>query len=257
MKNNLFKLMTLLFSIGLFIASCNDVSLKQPELDTNAATDNATSNKATIDVFGAIDNGVNSLGKSVSVCPSVKLSNDSLIIDYGTTCPAGADGVVRTGKIIAKFTGFSGWLDGTSAVISLVNYTINGKPLTGTITVTCHIDASQVKSFEIVSTNMLLTFIDATTVSWNSSNTMSLVKTVGIDKYWSISGTSDGISRKELNFSSTATNLLTDPACKWFVGGTLTITQGSVVDALTFSDCGNVSIKHNNLPAIQVNLNTL
>jgi len=256
MKNNVFKLMTLMVGMLLFIVSCDELTLDQPEVDTNAAADNAITTRAVGDVFSAIDNSL-STSKAAVACPTITLESSLLTINYGSGCP-GADGVYRTGIITASLTGMGvgGWANDASAVVSFNNYTIDGKELTGVITITCKI-VNQVKSFNIEGLDLSLSFSDQTSITWNPNNTMTFIKSDQNGSYWSITGTSNGISRKGVNFSNSSNNLLTDPTCKWFVGGKLTITQGDIVDVLTFGTCGNVSIKHNNLPAIEVNLNTL
>jgi hypothetical protein len=102
---------------------------------------------------------------------------------------------------------------------------------------------------------MVLTFTDQTEITWSSSSIVSWVSYNENGNYWKINGEANGVSRKGINFSRTSENLLTDPTCKWFVGGTLTLTTENVTDVLTFTECEKVSIKHNNLPAIVVTLN--
>ncbi len=255
MKNNGFKLMTLLIAMFLFIASCDDLSLDQPEVDTNAAADNAITTRAVGDVFTAVDNSL-STAKVAVACPTVTIEPGLLTINFGNGCK-GVDGVTRTGIITASLTGMGvgGWANDASAVVSFNNYTIDGKILTGVITITCKI-VNQVKSFTITGTDMALTFIDESVITWNSTSLMTLVQG-GAPGYWSITGFSNGMSRKNIEFTSSSTNLLTDPTCKWFVGGTLTITVDVNKDELTFGECGIVEIKRNDFPKITVNLNNI
>jgi len=84
---------------------------------------------------------------------------------------------------------------------------------------------------------------------------MTLMNVDNYGKYWSVTGSSTGTSRKAVSFSNKSEALLTDPRCKWFIGGTLSITVGDNVDIITFgSTCGSVTVKHNNLPAIPFTL---
>jgi hypothetical protein len=257
MKNNLFKLLAFLFVFGFFIASCEDLSLNEPGLDTSATQDNVRTERIIGDVFGAVDNGIN-MGKAITVCPEAVFDFNTkvLTLNYGDPGCLGADGVTRSGIITASFTNFDGWLDGTSAVVSFNNFKIDGNQLTGVVTITAHV-VEQVTSFTVEATEMSLTFTDQSIITWSSNSTLTLENVDANGKYWKINGDADGVSRKGVNFSRTSVDLLTDPTCKWFVGGTLTFNSENVVDLLTFSTCGNVSIKHNNLPAIQINLNSI
>ncbi len=255
MKSNLFKFFALLFAMGLFIVSCEELGVETPELDTDAAQDNALSERAVSDVFTAVKDGSN-LGKSASSCPEVifEVSSQLLTLNYGETGCMGADGITRSGIVTATFTNFDGWLNGTSAVVSFDNFKINGKPLTGVITITSNL-VGDAMSYTVEATDMVLTYSDQSEITWSSSSIVSWVKYTENGNYWRINGEANGVSRKGINFSRTSEDLLTDPTCKWFVGGTLTLTTENVTDVLTFTECEKVSIKHNNLPAIVVTLN--
>ena len=256
MKNNLFKWMLLFFAMVSFVVSC-DKSLTQPSVDTGAAQENAATSKASRDIFGAVQSGV-SVSKSLTACPIVtfELATGKLKLYYGTGCTNTNDGVNRSGIIYAQVTGYQmGWVDGTKAVIQFDGFKIDGDQITGGMTITAHGSANNL-SFTVVATDMVITFSDATKIQWSSTTTMTLMSTDNYGKYWSITGTSTGVSRKNINFSNASTALLTDPRCKWFIGGTLSLTAADNTDLITFSStCGSVTIKHNSLPAIPFTLN--
>ncbi|MFN8257925.1 MAG: hypothetical protein U0W24_19670, partial [Bacteroidales bacterium] len=256
MKNNLWKLMLVLVANFLLITACDEESLNNTETDSNAAVDNAITERVVGDVFSAVNSGMD-VKKGVVSCPSATYDYETnlLTLDYGTGC-VGADGVTRSGIIKATFTDYDGWLDGTTAVVSFEDYFVDGRELTGVVTITSHV-IEQTVSFTIEATEMSLIFSDETSVTWSATNIMTLVKVEETGKFWKINGEAQGISRKGINFTRTAVDLLTDPTCKWFVGGTLTFTSENSTDVITFGECGSVTLKHNNFPAIPFDLNLI
>jgi len=259
MRKSLLKSITLLFTMGLIMVSCDDVSLDQPSVDTSAAQENAKTSKAVGEVFSAIENGLSGL-KSLPSCPAIsyELVTGKLKVDYGVDGCSPPDVVTKKGIIYAQITGYQqGWGDGTSAVVTFVDFYIDDAQLTGSMTITAHV-INNITSYTIDAVDMALTFSDASKVQWNSTITMTLLSKISANKYWSISGTSEGTSRKGVSFTNISDQLETQPDCNWFVDGTLTITAANNVDVLTFSeDCGTVTIKHNKLPAITVNLDNI
>ena len=241
MKTNLLKLFMMLFALSLFVTSCEDIDLTEPEIDEESVQDNALSERAVGDVFGYV-NEAQSGKKLTGDCYTKTWEDNTLVLDFdgGSGC---SDGLVRSGKVRATFpTGFS-WLLGSPVVITFENYTVDGNALTGTVTVTM----SGVSEFTIAATSMVLTFTDSRTITWDSVNTIELSDGAII-----INGTTTGTLRNGKAFTRVATDLTTSPSCKWFVEGTLALTIGSGDDAETYSityssDCGKVSINYNGI----------
>jgi len=248
MKKKLLKVFALMFFLGLFVTSC-EIDLS-PEIDEETAQDNAIGERAVGDVFGAVNSGTSNDGKKTGGCPDITYVANNMTIDFGESC-VGVDGVTRSGKIKAEFNGT--WAVGAIVTITFENYIKDGEELTGTIEASFS-KLTPFPEFTVTATNMELTFADGQTLTWESSNTMTWkagMLTWGNkdDDVWELSGTTTGTARNGKEFSREATDLLTSPTCKWFVGGTLELTIGTTdTYLLTFSEtCGEVEIKYNGI----------
>lgn len=255
MKKNLYKLFALLFAMGLFMVSCDDVSLDEPELDEIATQDNALALRSTGDIFGAVDGGISSV-KSAEGCATILyvVETKTLTIDYGAEGCVGQDGITRKGLITTVFTGETpGWDVGETATTSFTDYYRDGKKLEGSIVIKCN--AVQSPSFTVTASNMVLTFPDEQTVNWASEETITLEP--GTVSNWRFNGGTTGTctSRNGKTFSRTDNNLLSIPTCRWFIDGVLTMTIGDDVTIITFLEtCGKIKVKHNDYPEFEISL---
>ncbi len=250
---NLLKFFALLLSISLFIVACEVDDLKNPEDDVELTEDNAFATMALKDVFGFVNDGTTT-GKSFSACTSVvyTVGTKTLTIDFGSEGCLGTDGVTRKGVITTVFSGEArGWEAQETATITFTDYYSNGTKLEGTITITCNsVDAPD---FTTVASNMVLTFSDSRTIKWSSTEN---VKRQGTDG-WILNGETTGTctARNGDVFSRASKDLISSAACKWFIGGSLTLTVGDNVTVVTFLDvCGKIKIKRNDLPEFEITL---
>ncbi|MBN1251553.1 MAG: hypothetical protein JXR51_07515 [Bacteroidales bacterium] len=250
MKTNLLKLFMMLFAIGLFVTSCENVDLTEPEVDEETMQDNALSERAVGDVFGYANSGTD--GKKLEGCPNITwdMTTPNLMkIDFGTGCTDG--GSLRSGVIWAQFSSDS-WLPSASTLITFDGYTVDGNTLDGTVSVS-YTGTLLNPEFTVIASNMVLTFEDTKTMTWTSSNTFTMEEgfiTISdrSDDVWIISGTSSGTARNGKSFTRTASGLTTSTDCKWFVAGTTSLTIGEDVYEMTYSEpCGTVEIIFNGI----------
>jgi len=249
MKTNLLKLFMMLFALSLFVTSCENVDLSEPEVDEETTEDNAIGERAVGDVFGYANTGQS--GKKIEgTCPVYTMDQitHKLKIDFGTEgCTS--NGAVRSGVILAQFTGPS-WQAGilNTTTISFVNYIIDGKKLEGEIKVTMNSTDSGLQ-FNLIATNMKLTWIaDGKFMTWNSDNTI----VPGGSNNLIIKGTTTGVSRSGKTFVRTSEDLTTAIDCKWFVDGKMTLTVGTGDDTQIYimtykTPCGTVEFNYNGI----------
>ncbi|NJO92308.1 MAG: hypothetical protein HC831_27560 [Chloroflexia bacterium] len=254
---NIFKISALLVLMSLFVVACEDVKVDDPQEDTEAIEDNALAAASVRDVFASVNDGTNSGGgKTLADCPQVLyvVETKTLTIDYGTGCQD--DPIARKGLITVVFSGtVRGWENDETATISFTDYYIGDVKFEGNISITCN--DVETSSFGIVAQNMVLTFPNEQTIKWSSNETIARDQTYQTAGYWRYNGGTTGTCtlRNGETFSRTSTNLLSSPACKWFIDGSFSMTIGDNVTVLTFSEtCGTVKIKRNNLPEFEVTL---
>ena len=238
--------------------ACDDVKLDDPAEDTAAIEDNALASSTLADVFALVNSGTSS-GKSLPDCASILYVVDTktLTIDFGTEGCTGEDGIIRKGLITVIFTGATrGWDLGETATIRFTNYYNNDVKLEGSVTIVR--SQEETVSFTITASNMVLTFANEQTIKWSSTETITLDKTDATGEYWRSNGQTTGTctTRAGESFSRITANLLSSPACKWFVDGSITITIGDNITTVTFLEaCGKIKVKRNQLPEFEITLN--
>jgi len=252
MKKSLYKIFAIVFAMGIFIVSCDNVSLDPPQIDDEITQDNMAASKTVGDVFGAVNDGT-STGKSAASCativyePVAGTTQYSMTITYPET-GCFENGVYKTGIVHVSFSGR--WAVGVTATITFENYTVDGVAVEGTITAT-YDGLQPYPTFTVAATGMKMTFEGGESITWASNNTYTMLAgfaTLGdkSDDSWKISGSSEGTARSGKTFSRTETNLLTSPDCKWFVGGTIELTiSGDDTYTMTFGEtCGSVTFEY-------------
>jgi hypothetical protein len=251
MKKNMYKLITLLFVLGIFNFSCENGSLDQPELDMETSQDNALTEKAVGEIFGVIVSKTGTGAKTVGECPGYEFLVNVLTITYSSGC-IGDDGLERTGTIVATFTNLSefDWAIGTSATITFIDYFVDGKQLTGSFVVLCT-SLGATPSFNISSEEMVLTFEDQKTVRWTFDTDLIMLggwdsRDNRIDDTWKINGVTGGTARNGKTFSRETIDLITSYNCRYFISGIINLTIGeSDTYKLEFKEpCGTVMITY-------------
>ncbi len=251
MKTNLLRLFMMLFALSLFVTSCENVKLTDPEADKESIDDNAIGERAVGDVFGFVNDGQS--GKKEGSCPAESwegnaITGYTLTLDFGEagsgcTC---ADGIVRSGKIKAQFGGVQIWVAKANVTVSFENYVVDGNQLTGSITASM----TGIGAFQIDATGMQMTFSDGGTMKWNSSKTIEKSATS-----WIMNGEATGTLRNGKTFVRVTENLTKSPDCEWFTAGKVTLTIGTGDEAsayiMEYKTCGKVEITYNGISYTQ------
>jgi hypothetical protein len=245
---NLFKILALLFTMGLFVVSCENIT-DEPQIDEEIAQDNALAGAAIGDVFGAT---ITNYGgkKSVESCPTDSYDGNILTLTYNCT---GADAIERTGIVTAEFDPTFGE-PGGFVTITFDNFTRGGAKLEGII-VAEHkgYDEMDNPKYNVKSadgTDMVLTFADGKKITWEFNTNYTWTegwddRTTTADDVWKVSGTSSGTARSGKTFTRTDTDLTTSPTCPWFVSGTVDLTINDSDELkMEFTACGSVKFTY-------------
>jgi hypothetical protein len=256
MKKNIFKLIAFVITLGLFSFSCDKTNIDKPQVDLATSQDNILSEKAVSGVFDVVNSlpGLKS-AQATSDCATYSWNQKLLTITYPQAGCIGNDGNTRSGVIKAQFnSGFSGiWAVNDNVTITFENYYVNGNKLTGIILATCAAIQPK-KIFHLTSDNMVLTFTDTKTVSWNTNVYYTMLEGSGTatwtDDVWQIDGSHNGTGRNGKTFSRVATALTTSTTCKYFVSGNLAVTVNSTdtYDIAFQSTCGSIIITYKEIP---------
>lgn len=127
-------------------------------------------------------------------------------IDFGNGC-TGADGKLRTGKIIVTHDGR--YRDaGTTITITFDNYTVNGNQVSGTRTIhNDGVNSNGHTSFSISVTGQIVLASGAGTITWTSTRTREWIAGENTpprdDDQYSITGSATGTSANGDQFTAT------------------------------------------------------
>lgn len=221
--------------------------------DTRSAMDLSTAENAFNGIFKEVDNGIKQKDPSVrgnraidtSTCATITISSlttfpATLTIDFGIGC-VGEDGVTRSGKIIAVFSGK--YTDSNTVVtITPQNYYHNDILVEGTKTITNkgHIgitNGTHNLVWHVEVTGGKLTSLAKQVISWQSTHDIEWIE--GESTHWPfisddvilITGSGNGINVEGKNFSAQITKgLKIARACKYIESGTLVLTPADGVD---------------------------
>ncbi len=158
-------------------------------------------------------------------------------IDFGTGC-TGADGKLRTGKIIVTYDGR--YRDvGTHITVSFDNYTVNGNQVSGTRTIQNNgLNADGHTSFSISATGQIVLANGNGTITWTSTRTREWIAGENTpsrdDDQYSITGAASGTAANGDQFSATIQQALIRnlaPGCRrHFVQGVALIQRSGRAD---------------------------
>ena len=171
------------------IISCKkEEDTSQPLLESDYSTlstqDNNEMEQTFDDIYGQVQNGMESqvslanqrTTKTNLYCWSnaeLDISSKTLTLTYdGTTC---VDGNTRNGNIIISYTG--AYIDSGSVITTtLQDFTFNGKPVTGTQTVTNLGLINNIYTFNVRVENGSITHPGGIVTTWASDRTRKWVK---------------------------------------------------------------------------------
>lgn len=194
-------------------------------------------------------------------CGYTTISNDTIIINYGTTNCVGTDSRVRQGQLIIIYTG-KYTTPGSVITIKTNGYMVNGRKIQGQRKVTNNGLVSGNTTFTIVDTDTSgvvgsyakITQTDGKVGTWRSTRTRawtggSATPANISDDIYIVNGTGDGVSSGGVTYSLTATNIELKLIC-WSeylfapVSGILSLTASDGIRSLDYGsgDCDNAAI---------------
>ncbi len=244
MKKSFFLLATLLMGIALF-QSCE--KSETTDLDVMTSEDIATNEDFSEEIDFAADVAIEERGGG-GTCPTVTLAQpwgtwpNTITIDYGTSGCTGPNGDhFLKGKIIIEqsaemFTAgavrsktFDNFFIDDVQIGGSKSWTNNGK------------DASGNWSYTKTATNMLLSYPDGTSTTWNHTHTSTLIEGGSTpthwDNVWSTTGNSSGTNRNGVDYTSVITEPLIKKAlCRWISEGIVEFTRNGNTATLNFGN---------------------
>jgi hypothetical protein len=255
MKRNPFIISGLaLAAFALVLSGCKKYVHQNIQAASNSSVALSNFNDVFEQLNAAVDSSLDAKTESTwmmngTLCTEVTLSSlgaafpKTLTIDYGTGC-IGADGVSRTGKIIAVFDG--NFEDENSTVIVSFDAFTNGQySLMGTDSIT-NVGAdgdgnpvfTEVLRDVVVSWNtqqilwqadLNRTWLEGDTTSFTTDTVGGMLGQAGLDDdVFSILGSASGNDSNTHPFTLEITqSLLLPTACEWITGGMLDISPAN------------------------------
>lgn len=244
MNKSLFLAAALLLGTALFHACKKDDAA---DADLMTAEDLAINEDFSEQIDLAANVAIEERGGSGS-CPTVTLAQpwgtwpNTITIDYGTTGCAGPNGGhILKGKIIVEQTAdmftvgavrtktFDQFFVDDVRVSGTKSWTNNGK------------DAAGNWSYTKTATNMVLTYPDGTSTTWNHNHTSTLTQGGNTpthwDNVWSTTGNSNGTNRNGKAFTATIVEpLIKRAGCRWISEGTIEFVRDGKTATLDFGN---------------------
>lgn len=225
--------------------SCDTNNQESDEPDAQSAEDDARGAYVVADAFAlGNDTGGDTGGKAAledTLCAIITRTGDllsgTITIDFDS-CTYNErlrDGIVnvayeRVSVIHPR---------AVNTTITFTDYYIDGVKVEGTITSTIQGD-SITPSYTINASNMVLTFPDSKTITWSSNRTYTMVQGFStitrLDNVIEMSGTSEGVNRAGIDFSTVHDAIRIENICKWPVSGTNTITSDKGTTVIDFGN---------------------
>ena len=269
------KKIIITISLAIATASLLFVSCSKKKDSTTTPSDTTTPDYSTTtevnttqsdfdDMHKVAQNAISSNGQlrtgAAAPCGYTTISNDTIIINYGTNC-VGTDLRVRQGQLIITYSG-KYTTPGTVITIKTNGYTVNGRKIQGQRKVTNIGLVLGDTTFTIVDTDTSgvagsyakITQINGKVGTWRSTRTRAWTAGFATPAYISddiyiINGTGDGVSSGGVTYSLTATNIERKLIC-WSeylfapVSGILSLTATDGTRSLDYGsgDCDNAAI---------------
>jgi len=244
MKKSLFLFAALLMGATLFQSCKKDNAVDE---DVTTSEDLATSEDFSEQIDFAVDVAIEERGGG-STCPTVTLAQpwgtwpNTITIDYGTTGCTGPNGDhFLKGKIIITQTADM-FTAGAVRTKTFENFFVDDVQVSGTKTRTNNgLDAAGNWSYTKTATNMVHSYPDGTSSTWNRTHTSTLINGAGTpthwDNVWSITGSASGTNRNGKNITATILEpLIKKGACRWITEGVAQFTRESKTATLDFGN---------------------
>lgn len=191
-------------------------------VDANAPEDVSRSNSGTY----APTTDLAIIGSSCAT-RTYDAATRTLTITFDANGCTGRDGRVRRGQIVAVFSGQHRQA-GSSVVVSLVNYSVNGNAHTGTRTITY--TGNSVYTLDVQGASVVT---PTGTFTWSSQRTYTQTAGQGtrtiLDDVYSVTGTASGMNRKGVSFTAT----IQQPLKKVFQRGCARVFTAGTVEITT------------------------
>lgn len=230
---------------SLFIVSCDDHNVEEPQMDKEVIKDNVLTSKIVNDLFLDINDGTSKSKSSQDVngCLTIKsdvtpdLKTWTMSISYNN-CES--DGLVKNGKVEVSFT--TSWETGCVANILFDGYTVNGYSVDGKM----QTKFEKIGLFNVES-ELKLSYADGSTTTWKDEKSFKMLT----NGSWEINGTAEGKARNGKSFKRTETKLIKNLICPWYVGGEIKLTFNSddIYDIVFGEKCGEVNYSYRGIDA--------
>lgn len=165
---------------------------------------------------------------------------NTITIDFGDGCE-GDNGRIRKGKIIVNISD-NMHNPGASRTVTFENFFIDDVQITGTRTLTnSGLNSDNKPTLSVEITDFTLTFPNGDQAVKNVSRShtfqQGFLTPNRLDDIWTITGTTNGVTRDGKSFSTVITTpLVRKGACRWIVEGIMEITTETATISLDFGD---------------------
>lgn len=235
-----FNTLAICLLLGIIgFTSCRE-SDRDEDSSTIAVEGYALSETLHHDLFKIIDEAVkNEPGIKNLSCATITADTVSnpktMIIDFGSTNCAGADGVNRRGVI--NVTVFSGYYSDSGAVVSITpasDYFVNDYKVTGTVTLTNRgINASgntwyfmDVNNLRIANSEWNIVSNADLSVEWTAGTSTPMDVS---DDSWTVTGSFSGVDRVGVVYTgNVATGMTWNSTCSYINAGIVNVTPGNL-----------------------------
>ncbi|MBL7776050.1 MAG: hypothetical protein JNK89_08610 [Saprospiraceae bacterium] len=244
MKKSLFLMAALLMGIAAF-QSCKKSDAT--DLDVMTSEDLATNEDFSEEIDFATDVAIEERSGG-GACPTVTLAQpwgtwpNTITIDYGAVGCAGPNGDhLLRGKIIIEQTAEM-FTAGAVRTKTFDNFFIDDVQVGGTKSWTNNgKDADGNWSYTKTATNMVLSYPDGSSTTWNHTHTSTLIQGGNTpthwDNVWSTTGNSSGTNRNGVSFTSEIVEPLIKKAlCRWISEGVVAFTRDGKTASLDFGN---------------------
>lgn len=244
MKQSFFLIAALLMGIAFF-QSCK--KSENSDLDVLTSEDIATNEDFSEEIDFAVDIAIEERGGG-STCPTVTLAQpwgtwpNTITIDYGPDGCTGPNGDhFLKGKIIIEQSAGM-FTAGAERTKTFDNFFIDDVQISGAKSWKNNgLDASGNWSYTKTATNMVLSYPDGTSTTWNHTHTSTLVEGATTlthwDNVWSTTGSSSGTNRNGVNYTATIVEpLIKKAVCRWISTGVLEVSRDGQTASLDFGN---------------------
>lgn len=261
MKTKHFKLIAVLFALGLFAFS----ACKKPDPDSQSAEDDARGSYIMADAFAVSNSESGGTDGKAAYPTGMTVERDTVAHTVTITFDnCEFRGKVRNGIIQAAYTHIPTiGLRAVNLNITFDNYYIDGIHVEGGIR-TSFGGTYKVPEINVIATNMKATFKDGKVISWDSNLTYKMTQGFGTysidDNVIEMSGTAKGTNRAGADYSSVYDKVTVDRSCAsgYPISGTVTITsdKGTTVIDYGNGDCDDAITVTNNGVTLTIHLDS-